>query len=111
MSTNAFAATGNTVSFTANVTVITAPAQAVSNGIGSSQYRVVNTANVTVFMGVGNTSAAANASSVVVSGTGNAIPLLANSTQVLTFVPNAWFNGATSAGTGSVFVTPGDGIN
>lgn len=113
MSTNAFAQNGNTVAFTANVTVTTAPVQAVANGIGSCQYRISNPLAVTVFVGVGSTSAAANASAVAINagGTGNAIPVLANTSQVLTFVPNAWFQGATLSGSGAVYVTPGDGIN
>ena len=105
---SAFTPCGNTVAFIANTTVPT-PVQAVSSTLGGNQYLVTNSGNVTVFLGVGATSAQASNSAPSFTSTGNSIPLLSNTTQVFSFVPNAYFTGnATNACT--VYVTPGDGI-
>jgi len=108
MGTQAFTPTGNTVTFTANTTAAT-PVQAVSTTLGGNQYRILNSGTVTVFMGVGGTSAAATANATVVVSTGQAIPLLAGTDEILTFSPNAYFTGITSSSTAVVFITPGDG--
>ena len=108
MGINAFSPCGNTVAFIANTTVPT-PVQAVSTTLGGNQYLITNTGTVTVFLGVGNSSAQASNSAPSFTATGNSIPLLASTTQVFSFVPNAYFTGnATSACT--VYVTPGDGL-
>lgn len=108
MGTQAFTPTGNTVTFTANTTAAT-PVQAVSTTLGGNQYRILNSGTVTVFMGVGNTSANATSNATVVTSTSQAIPILAGTDEILTFGPNAYFTGITSASTAVVFVTPGDG--
>lgn len=109
MGTQAFTKLGNTVAFTANVAAPT-PVQAVSTTLGGNQYRIINAGTNTVFLGYGTTSAAANAAAVVVSTTGDAIPLLAGTDEILTFVPNAYFTGITSSGTAQIYITPGDGM-
>jgi hypothetical protein len=108
MGTQAFTPTGNTVTFTANTTAAT-PVQAVSTTLGGNQYRILNSGTVTVFMGVGSTSALATANATVVTSTALAIPLLAGTDEILTFSPNAYFTGITSSSTAVVFITPGDG--
>jgi hypothetical protein len=108
MGTQAFTPTGNTVTFTANTSAAT-PVQAVSTTLGGNQYRILNNGTVTVFMGVGNTSANATANATVVTSTSQAIPLLAGTDEILTFSPNAYFTGITSSSTAVVFITPGDG--
>jgi len=109
MSTNAFTPLGNTVVFTAN-TSAPSPVQAVSNTLGGNQYRIINSGNVVVFLGLGNTSSNATNSATVVSTTGPAIPLLPGTDEILTFVPNAYFTGITSTNTAVIYVTPGDGM-
>jgi len=108
MGTQAFTPTGNTVTFTANTSAPT-PVQAVSNTLGGNQYRILNSGTVTVFMGIGGTSAASTSNAAVVTTTGAAIPILAGTDEILTFTPNAYFTGITSSSTAVVYITPGDG--
>jgi len=103
----AFTPMGNTVSFTAAVTPPT-PVQAVSTTVGGTQYRLHNTGNVVVFLGVGGTAAAAT-SAANASVNGSTISLVPSSVEVFTFNANQFFTGATSSGTGVVYITPGDG--
>jgi hypothetical protein len=109
MSTNAFTPLGNTIVFTANTSAPT-PVQALSNTLGGNQYRIINGGNVTVFLGLGNTSTNATSNAVVITSTGGSIPLLPGTDEILTFVPNAYFTGITSANTAVVYITPGDGM-
>ena len=109
MGINAFTATGNTVTFTAN-TAAPASVQCSSATLGGNQYRVINTGTVTVFLGYGTTAALANTAAAVVTTTGPAFPLLSNTDEILTFVPNAYFTGITSSGSAVIYITPGDGL-
>ena len=109
MSTNAFTSLGNTVVFTAATTAPT-PVQALSTTLGGNQYRIINTGNVTVFLGFGNTSANASSNAVVVTSTQGSLPILPGTDEILTFVPNAYFSGITSSGTANIYITPGDGM-
>jgi hypothetical protein len=109
MAVNApFTPSGNTVTFTA---ATTAPAaiQAISTTLGGNQYRILNAGAVTAFLGIGTTAAAANTAAAVVTSSGSAIPLLAGTDEIITFVPNAYFTGVTSSSTAVVYITPGDG--
>lgn len=110
MGIQAFTQTGNTVTFTANVSAPTA-VQAVSTTLGGNQYRIINAVggNV-VFLGYGATATDATNNAVVVSTTARSIPLLPGTDEILTFVPNAHFTGITSNGTSTIYVTPGDGL-
>lgn len=108
MSTNSFTKTGNTVAFIANTSAPT-PVQASSTTLGGNQYRILNAGSVTVFLGYGDTAANATSNAAVVSTTGAAIPLLAGTDEILTFMPNAYFTGITSSSTASIYITPGDG--
>lgn len=109
MGTNAFQKTGNTVAFIAATTAPT-PVQAVSTTLGGNQYRIINSGSVTVFLGYGSTAALATAAATVVTTSGEAIPLLPGTDEILTFVPNAYFTGITASSTATVYVTPGDGL-
>lgn len=108
MGIQAFTRTGNTVVFTA-ATTAPAAVQAVSSTLGGNQYRLINSGNATVFLGVGVTSADAANAAVVVTSSGAAFPLLAGTDEILSFVPNAYFTGITSSGSAAVYITPGDG--
>ena len=109
MSTNAFTPLGNTVVFTAATSAPT-PVQAVSNTLGGNQYRIINSGNVVVFLGLGATSTNATTNTAVISTTGQSVPLLPGTDEILTFVPNAYFTGITSTSTAVIYVTPGDGM-
>lgn len=109
MSTNAFTPLGNTVVFTAATSAPT-PVQALSKTLGGNQYRIINSGNVTVFLGLGSTSANATSNAVVVTSTQSSIPLLPGTDEILSFVPNAYFTGITSSGSAAVYITPGDGL-
>jgi hypothetical protein len=103
----AFTPMGNTVSFNAAVTPPT-PARATSTTLGGTQYRVHNTGNVVVYMGFGNTAAAAT-SVANASLSGSTISLMPNSVEVFTFNANQYFTGATTSGTAVVTIVAGDG--
>ena len=110
MGIQAFTKTGNTVTFTANTSAPT-PVQAVSSTLGGNQYRVINMSqNDVVFLGYGQTASDASNNAVVVSTTSPAFPLLPGTDEILTFLPNAYFTGTTSANTAVIYVTPGDGL-
>ena len=109
MSTQAFTKTGNTVVFTA-ATTAPSPVQAVSSTLGGSNYRIINSGSVTVFLGYGTTASDATNNSPVITTTGTASPLLPGTDEILTFVPNAYFTGTTASGTASVYILPGDGM-
>ena len=109
MSTNAFTKTGNTVVFTA-ATSAPSPVQCSSTTLGGNQYRIINSGNVTVFLGYGIAATDATNNAVVVTSTGNAFPLLSGTDEILTFVPNAYFTGITSSGSANIYITPGDGM-
>ena len=106
MGIQAFTSMGNTVTFTASSTAPTA-VQASSVTLGGNQYRIINAGTVTVFLGYATdaSTAAANAGNVATS-----IPLLAGTDEILTFVPNAYFTGATASGNAAIYITPGDGL-
>ena len=66
MGINAFTKTGNTVTFTAATTAPT-PIQCLSTTLGGNQYRIINSGNVTVFLGYGTDAGNATSNSAVVS--------------------------------------------
>jgi hypothetical protein len=83
--------------------------QANSYSLGSNQYRILNAGTVTVFLGVGNTAAGATANATVVTNNAAAIPLLAGTDEILSFLPNAYFTGITGSSSAVVYITPGSG--
>jgi hypothetical protein len=109
MGLNAFTKTGNTVTFTAATSAPT-PVQCASTTLGGNQYRIINAGTVTVFLGYGSTSNAATNNAVQVTSSQESFPLLPNTDEILTFVPNAYFTGITASGTAVIYVTPGDGL-
>jgi len=109
MGINAFTKTGNTVTFLAATTAPTA-VQCLSTTIGGNQYRIINAGTITVFLGYGTTSDVANSSAQIVTSSQSAFPLLPNTDEILTFVPNAYFTGITASGNATVYITPGDGL-
>lgn len=109
MGINAFTKTGNTVTFLAATTAPT-PVQCLSTTLGGNQYRVINAGTGVVFLGYGTTAATANSTATTISTTAPAFPLLPNTDEILTFVPNAYFTGVTASGTATVYITPGDGL-
>lgn len=108
MGINAFSKTGNTVTFTAGVAAPT-PVQCSSTTLGGNQYRIINAGSTIVFLGYGVDAANATAFSANVTSTGQAFPLLAGTDEILTFVPNAYFTG-TSTANATIYITPGDGV-
>jgi hypothetical protein len=109
MGINAFTKLGNTVAFTANVAAPTA-VQAVSTTLGGNQYRIINAGSVTVFLGYGSSASDAANNATVVTTTSASVPLLPGTDEILSFVPNAYFTGATANGTAQIYITPGDGL-
>lgn len=109
MGINAFTRTGNTVAFTANVAAPT-PVQCPSTTLGGNQYRIINSGTVVVFLGYGTTSSEASNNATVITTTGLSLPLLPNTDEILSFVPNAYFTAITASGTASIYITPGDGL-
>jgi hypothetical protein len=80
----------------------------VSTTLGGNQYRILNAGLVTVFLGVGSTSAFATDNAATVTSSGGSIPLLAGTDEIITFQPNAYFTGVSSS-SAVVYITPGDG--
>jgi hypothetical protein len=103
----AFTPMGNTVTFVAAVTAPTA-VQALSTTVGGTQYRVHNVGNVVVYMGFGNTAAAAQTMANV-SISGSTMSLVPGSVEIFTFNANQYFSGATASSSSVVNITPGDG--
>tara|TARA_R110000803_G_scaffold118146_1_gene186582 strand:+ start:115 stop:456 length:342 start_codon:yes stop_codon:yes gene_type:complete len=106
----AFGPLGDTITFAAATptppTALQAPVDPTTN-TSAGQYRIINDSTVTVFLGVGKTSAAAisNAGTIATS-----IPLLPGTDEVLRFSPDAFFTGKAASGTATVYITPGQGL-
>jgi hypothetical protein len=106
----AFAPLGDTITFAAATptapTALQAPVHPTTN-TSAGQFRIINDSTVTVFLGVGSTSAdaIANAGAVATS-----IPLLPGTDEVLRFSPDAFFTGKSTSGTATVYITPGQGL-
>jgi len=104
----AFTPMGNTVTFLA-ATTAPAAVRAVSTTIGGTQYRVHNSGNVAIYLGFGDSAAAAN-SAANVSINGPTITMVPASVEIFTFNVNQYVTAATVSGTSQVYVTPGDGM-
>lgn len=112
MGINAFTSLGKTVTVTAASTAPT-PVQVPSTTLGGNQYRVINlSSNTACFLAYAQTSADA-ATNCVIPTAGNSetvLPLLPQTDEILSFVPNAYFTAITSSGTADLYITPGDGL-
>lgn len=114
MGLNAFTVLGNTCKMTAASTAPT-PIQVSSSTLGGNQYRIINlSTTTTAFLAYAQTSADAAANCVIPTGDGsnakNCIPILPNTDEILSFVPNGYFTAITSTGTADIYITPGDGL-
>jgi len=111
MSVNApFTPTGNTVVFTANTTAPTPVQVPTTGGLGSNQYRIINSGTVVVFLGYGaNATVASSGAAVPTSTQNNCLVLLPGTDEVITFIPNAYFTGITSSGNATIYMIAGDG--
>jgi hypothetical protein len=91
------------------------PIQVSSTTLGGNQYRIINLSTSTAcFLSYAQTAAAATANCVIPTGDGanakNCIPILPNTDEILSFVPNGFFTAITASGTADIFITPGDGL-
>jgi hypothetical protein len=119
MSTQAFQAQGNTVTFSATSTQSSTVQVPASNSIGSCNYKIQNTGPNTVFWvasaSLQNSNGTLSAPSVTVGipaiGTpANGVPLQSGASQTITAAPNCWFTViCASTQTATVYVTPGEG--
>jgi hypothetical protein len=114
MGLNAFTVLGNTCKLVA-ATTPPAPIQVASSTLGGNQYRIINlSTTVTAFLSYAQTSAAATSNCVIPTGDGanseNCIPILPNTDEILSFVPNGFFTARTVGSTADLYITPGDGL-
>lgn len=109
MAINAFNPQGNTVTFLAAASAPTA-VQAPAAGAATTAVRILNSGNVTVFLGVGSSNAAAVNAAVNVATNAASIPLLPGTDEVLIFPPLSFFTGITLSGNAQVYISPGEGL-
>lgn len=114
MGLNAFTVLGNTCKLVA-ATTAPAPIQVTSSTLGGNQYRIINLSDtVTAFLSYAQTAAAATANCVIPTGDGsnakNCIPILPNTDEILSFVPNGHFTAITASSSADLYITPGDGL-
>jgi hypothetical protein len=114
MGLNAFTVLGNTAKMTAAATPPT-PIQVSSTTLGGNQYRIINlSTTTTAFLSYASTAAVATSNCVIPTGDGasaqNCIPLLPNTDEILSFIPNGFFTARTVSSTADIFITPGDGL-
>jgi hypothetical protein len=114
MGLNAFTVLGNTAKMTAAATPPT-PIQVSSTTLGGNQYRIINlSSTTTAFLSYASTAAIATSNCVIPTGDGanaqNCIPLLPNTDEILSFIPNGFFTARTVSSTADIFITPGDGL-
>lgn len=75
-----------------------------------TQMRVVNNGTNTAFLGAGATAAVAAANAVVVTTSGNSIPLIPGTVEILSFPADWYFTAITASGTADIYITPGEGL-
>ena len=106
----AFSPVGNTVTFLANTQAPT-PVQAVSTILNSyCQYRIFNSGSSLIFLGIGANALISNTNATVVTTTGNCIPVLPGSLEIISAPSNSFFTAITSASTSQIYITPGLGL-
>jgi len=108
----AFTPLGNTVTFLANTAAPTAVqvVQGLSTSVSFCQYRIFNSGQNLIFLGVGSSATIANNNATVVTTTANSIPVLPGSLEIVSLPANSYFTGITASGTSQIYVTPGLGI-
>jgi hypothetical protein len=117
MATNsqiAFAPLGNTVVVPADAVApagVQALVDARFDAQATGQYRIINSSENTVFLGVGPTAAIATANAVApIAGTPSAaIVLVPGAVEVLRFGRESFFSGLASAAS-TVYIVQGEGI-
>jgi hypothetical protein len=111
MSVNApFTPTGNTIVFTANVSAPTPVQVPTTGGLGSNQYRIINSGSSLVFLGYGANATVASSGAVAPTTTqNNCLALLPGTDEIITFIPNAYFTGITVSGNATIYIVAGDG--
>ena len=115
---NPFVPRGNTIAITAATSAPAAVSAPSATGKSSTgQYRVINAGTVTAFLGFSRVQATAQTNAAVVTTSGPAIPLVAGAVEILSFsdanqvtAPEIFFSAATSVGTTTIYITPGEGI-
>jgi hypothetical protein len=104
---------GQTVLVASNPTApagVQAPIDPRFNAKNPAQYRVINDSDDTVFLGVGQTAAEAQANAAdIAGGVTNAIVLVPGAIEILRFHEASYFS-AYSANPADVYVLPGQGI-
>jgi hypothetical protein len=112
--TTAFLQNGETREITAADTppeAVQIPANFTVGARQRNQFRVVNSSDENIaFLGAGPTAALAATNSAVVSTTGNSIPLLPGSVEILSFPPDWYFTLSTVSSTAVIYITPGEGL-
>jgi hypothetical protein len=101
---------GPTITFTAVTPTPPTAQQALidlTTATPAGQFRIINSGNVLVFLGVGGTAtvAATNAGAIATS-----IPILPGTDEVLRFAPESFFTGKAISGSAVVYITPGQGL-
>jgi len=114
MGINAFTSLGKTVKLVAAVSPPT-PVQVPSTSLGGNQYRVINLSSTTAcFLAFSQNAADATTNCVIPTGDAAnstvVLPLLPQTDEILSFVPNAYFTARTVSGTADLYITPGDGL-
>ena len=106
-----FQPTGNTITFTANISGnIPSPVQAKTSAGFDTQYLITNVGANVAFISYAGSSADATSNCVVPTGTATTVvPVLNLSQEIITTFANSWFCGITSASTSIIYITPGVG--
>lgn len=103
MSFTAFQPSGNTVLIAASSSTASTPTQ-VSTG-GQQGMFISNPSTIPVYVAAGSSSIQAACPTTAVPCAGLCIP--SGQTRPLTTPPSGWLSGATSAGSATIFATPG----
>jgi len=92
-------------------TGIRAPVNGKLNAQNAGQFRIVNAASTTVFLGTGGTAAIATANAVAPTAgvPTSAIVLLPGAVEIIRFNINTYFSGLSSAAA-TLYITPGQGL-
>ena len=110
----AFAPLGQTVVIAATTSAPTGVQALVDSrfdGQGTGQYRIINSSENIVFLGVGSTAAIATANAVAPTAGSptSAIVLVPGAVEILRFGREAFFSGLASAAS-TVYIVQGEGI-